>query len=151
MNLTFPQYGAIMKTQGMFAGNKHSLRWRPNTYISVSRGINPQPREPSARDRRLTSSFGRAGKARGTQCSPRNLRLPGWQGRKSKYMYSPFREIFPARAIHTPPFRTRGMTGNRLFNRSPSTNWPKLNCGRWIPQFYCSRHFSPCQPDLGES
>ena len=25
------------------------------------------------------------------------------------------RNKFPARAIHTPPFRTRGMTGNRLF------------------------------------
>lgn len=31
------------------------------------------------------------------------------------------RNKFPARAIHTPPFRTRGMTGNRLFNRTPST------------------------------
>lgn len=30
-------------------------------------------------------------------------------------------EKFPARATYTPPFRTRGMTGNRLFNRTPST------------------------------
>ena len=28
---------------------------------------------------------------------------------------------FPARAVYTPPFRSRGMTGNRLFNRTPST------------------------------
>lgn len=36
-------------------------------------------------------------------------------------MVTSMRNKFPARAIHTPPFRTRGMTGNRLFNRTPST------------------------------
>lgn len=36
-------------------------------------------------------------------------------------MATSMRNKFPARAIHTPPFRTRGMTGNRLFNRTPST------------------------------
>ena len=36
-------------------------------------------------------------------------------------MVTSMRNKFPARAIHTPPFRTRGMTGNRLFNRAPST------------------------------
>lgn len=37
------------------------------------------------------------------------------------YVWSPPWEKFPARATYTPPFRTRGMTGNRLFNRTPST------------------------------
>ena len=47
---------------------------------------------------------------------------------------------FPARAIHTPPFRSRGMTGNRLFNRTPSTKeegmpkTPETRRGRWVPQ-----------------
>ena len=53
---------------------------------------------------------------------------------KSIYVYRPpFEKIFPARAIHTPPFRSRGMTGNRLFNRTPSTKLAKLNYGRWVP------------------
>ena len=38
---------------------------------------------------------------------------------------SPPREKFPARAIHTPPLRARGMEGNRPFNREPSTKGVK--------------------------
>jgi len=30
-------------------------------------------------------------------------------------VHRPFRERFPASAVHTPPFRTGGMTGNRPF------------------------------------
>ena len=35
------------------------------------------------------------------------------------------REKFPSRAIHTPPFRPSGMTGNRLFTVQPSTKVAK--------------------------
>ena len=38
---------------------------------------------------------------------------------------------FPMRAIHTPPFRSHGMAGNRLFNHTPSTKEDKTRHGRW--------------------
>ena len=36
-------------------------------------------------------------------------------------MYHLRRNIFPARATYTPPFRSRGMTGNHPLNHTPST------------------------------
>ena len=36
-------------------------------------------------------------------------------------MYHLRRNIFPAEATHTPPFRSRGMTGNHPLNHTPST------------------------------
>lgn len=49
----------------------------------------------------------------------------------AKICIASLRNRFPTRAIHTPPFCSRRMTGNRLLNRAPSTKRQKLNCGRW--------------------
>lgn len=57
-------------------------------------------------------------------------------------------EKFPARATYTPPFRTRGMTGNRLFNRTPST---KIGKNSTVGGGFHRRHYKEfrwkCQID----
>ena len=64
------------------------------------------------------------------------------------YVWSPPWEKFPARATYTPPFRTRGMTGNRLFNRTPST---KIGKNSTVGGGFHRRHYKEfrwkCQID----
>ena len=48
------------------------------------------------------------------------------------YMYHLRWKISREGYTFTYPLRARGMTGNRLFNRTPSTKMAKTQLGRWI-------------------
>ena len=47
-------------------------------------------------------------------------------------MATSLRKISREGYTFTYPLRARGMTGNRLFNRTPSTKMAKTQLGRWI-------------------
>jgi len=47
------------------------------------------------------------------------------------YMYRLLSEIFPAKAIHTPPFRTCGIAGTVSLPYTVYKPWLKLNSKRW--------------------
>ena len=56
--------------------------------------------------------------------------------RKRSNMYHLPREKFPARAEYTPPFRCRGMPGNRLFKPSPAIDKAKDMAAGFLPLLY---------------
>ena len=56
--------------------------------------------------------------------------------RKRSNMYHLPREKFPARAEYTPPFRCRGMPGNRLFKPSPAIDKAKDMAAGFLSLLY---------------
>lgn len=123
IQLTFCSVKAIITAQGDACANKHlpvveTQTVATNIHSYCEKGLTLKHQWAICSSRRLTSSF----------CSKlsRSSSQDAKGSRRSKtgleeWYVSPPWEKFPARAIHTPPFRTCGMTGNRLFNRAPPT------------------------------